>query len=204
MVIGILIALQINNWNEWRKDREREHKILESLSENLQRNAVILRDGIREIKELHHSSEIIFDFFDEKIAYEDSLYNHFRLARRSGVMQGLVSSEGYENYKNAGFDIILSDTIKSSVLYLFEVRYPKQEAYRQLLLEGNNRNYISIMSQYFNKNKVLDISRLLNATDAYEMYFDLHSMRSLNEGTLNSSLDITEKVLQLINEELAE
>lgn len=28
VVIGILIALQINNWNEWKKDRIKENKLL--------------------------------------------------------------------------------------------------------------------------------------------------------------------------------
>ncbi|WP_370622839.1 DUF6090 family protein [Winogradskyella forsetii] len=35
MVIGILIALQINNWNENRKANIEETAILESLHENL-------------------------------------------------------------------------------------------------------------------------------------------------------------------------
>ena len=35
VVIGILIALQINNWNEWRKDREEEEKLLYEISNNL-------------------------------------------------------------------------------------------------------------------------------------------------------------------------
>ena len=33
VVIGILIALQINNWNEWRKDRITEKHTLESILE---------------------------------------------------------------------------------------------------------------------------------------------------------------------------
>ena len=33
VVIGILIALQINNWNEWRKEREMENGILIELAE---------------------------------------------------------------------------------------------------------------------------------------------------------------------------
>ena len=33
VVIGILIALQINNWNEGRKDRVLEKKLLENLTD---------------------------------------------------------------------------------------------------------------------------------------------------------------------------
>lgn len=35
VVIGILIALQINNWNEWRKDRVKEKIILNDLANNI-------------------------------------------------------------------------------------------------------------------------------------------------------------------------
>ena len=35
VVIGILIALQINNWNEWRKDRNAEHIMIQTLKKEL-------------------------------------------------------------------------------------------------------------------------------------------------------------------------
>ena len=38
VVIGILIALQINNWNEWRKDRKKEKEILTELAVTLTNN----------------------------------------------------------------------------------------------------------------------------------------------------------------------
>ena len=38
VVIGILIALQINNWNEWRKDRVKEKSILLELKETVDQN----------------------------------------------------------------------------------------------------------------------------------------------------------------------
>ena len=35
VMIGILLALQVNNWNEWRKERQMEKKLLIELQENL-------------------------------------------------------------------------------------------------------------------------------------------------------------------------
>jgi len=204
VVIGILIALSINNWNEWRKDREKEQKVLETLADNLERNSVILREGLSRVEELHKSAKIVFNFFEGKVTYHDSLDNHFRLGRRNGVMQGIISLEGYENYKNAGFDIILSDAIKTNVLDLFEVRYPHLEAYRQLLLVAYNRlsEYEMIKTQYFRMNKPINIVNLLKSNEMYEMYIEVNSVRSLLEVELNRTLDNTEKVLQLIKEEI--
>ena len=205
VVVGILIALSINNWNEERKDRDKEQKVLETLSDNLERNSVILREGLIGVEKLNKSSKIVFAFFEGKVTYHDSLDNHFRLGRRNGVMQGIISLEGYENYKNAGFDIILSDVIKANVLHLFEVEYPSLDEYRRILLEGvsTNKEYDIIRNQYFRNNKPNNVIALLNSNDMYEMYNEPNALRSLLEGVLNRALDNTERVLQLIKDELA-
>ncbi|MGB5271860.1 MAG: DUF6090 family protein, partial [Eudoraea sp.] len=52
VVIGILFALQINNWNEFKKDRAVENKLLIELKENLNTNLVRLTD---EIQKEHNS-----------------------------------------------------------------------------------------------------------------------------------------------------
>ncbi len=52
VVIGILIALSINNWNEVRKDRIEEQKVLKTLKSNFESNKTQLRDNINETEEL--------------------------------------------------------------------------------------------------------------------------------------------------------
>jgi len=42
VVIGILIALQVNNWNEYKKDRAIERKLLIELTDNLKINSLRL------------------------------------------------------------------------------------------------------------------------------------------------------------------
>ena len=44
VVIGILIALQINNWNEERKDRKLEKNYVELLTQDLRSDAKNLTD----------------------------------------------------------------------------------------------------------------------------------------------------------------
>jgi hypothetical protein len=52
VVIGILIALSINNWNEARKDREKEQLFLNKLSSNLS-------DDINSLKNIMHSDSVL-------------------------------------------------------------------------------------------------------------------------------------------------
>jgi len=202
VVIGILIALQVNNWNEGRKDRQKEQKILEALAENLERNCTIFKDGLHEIHKLNRSSGLVLNFFEGTISYNDSLDNHFFYAQRTGVMQGLFSSEGYENYKNAGFDIILSDTLKREVLLLFEKRYPVVSAFRQVLLVNNFNEYSIAASRYFRKNKPFDATDLYNSNEMYEMYRAANDLRASLEGELKLALGDTENVLRLIQDKL--
>src|SRR6056297_653533 len=46
VVIGILIALQVNNWNEWRKDRIQEKNYLERLTLELKSDSLRLEGAI--------------------------------------------------------------------------------------------------------------------------------------------------------------
>ena len=55
VVIGILIALQINNWIEWRKDRAKEKVILLELEVCLEKNIDLL-NGITDNLELWSNS----------------------------------------------------------------------------------------------------------------------------------------------------
>jgi len=204
VMFGILLALQVNNWNEERKDREKEQKVLETLAYNLERNSILLHEALGRVEELNKSGKIVFNFFEGKETFHDTLDNHFNLGKRNGVMQGIISHEGYENYKNAGFDIILSDAIKTNVLHLFEVEYPHLEAYRQLLVMLTNKSsvYDLIWTQHFRNNKPINIINLLKSNEMYEMFRVAQSTRSILTVELNKALDNTEKVLQLIKDEL--
>lgn len=46
VVIGILIALGINNWNEIRKEKNIENKILVEISKGLKQDLIDIKDNI--------------------------------------------------------------------------------------------------------------------------------------------------------------
>ena len=81
VVIGILIALQINNWNEWKKDRVQEQEILTELKNTMEVNSELLKDHISVINGLNETSHKVIalienngDYSDE---YEDDFYYSF-------------------------------------------------------------------------------------------------------------------------------
>ena len=64
VVIGILIALQINNSNEARKTRTTELTFLTNIKEDLQLNLTSLEEFIIARKDAINSSEIVLDYFE--------------------------------------------------------------------------------------------------------------------------------------------
>ena len=65
IVIGILIALFINNWNNRQKDNIREHKILIQLREDYSDNLLQLEDKIKMRTALIKSSLKVLDFVND-------------------------------------------------------------------------------------------------------------------------------------------
>ena len=59
VVIGILIALQINNWNEWRSDRITESEVLLELTKNMEMNIAKLEGLLIQIEGHNRSGDII-------------------------------------------------------------------------------------------------------------------------------------------------
>ena len=125
VVVGILIALSINNWNEERKDRVKEREVLEDIMNNLNRNNELIQNSLVKINKIDKSSDIVISVIRSKKPYSDTLDLHFFESTRSGGLLFPLSSEGYESLKNAGFDIIRSDSMKDKILELFEISYKR-------------------------------------------------------------------------------
>ena len=94
VVIGILIALQINNWNEWKKDRILEGEILNDLAENLFRNEKQLQNSLMIIASYDNSAEIILNALKARQTYSDTLNNHFFHSRYNGSIFVNISKDG--------------------------------------------------------------------------------------------------------------
>ena len=122
VVIGILIALQINNWNEYNKERKQEQKVLTELLGSLQNNYnSMISDSINR-SNWNKSSDIVIHFLEDDGLYSDTLNKHFQDARKPGTNLSL-SFAGYEGLKNVGYDIITSDSLRKSIVDLFELTH---------------------------------------------------------------------------------
>ncbi|WP_411895201.1 DUF6090 family protein [Winogradskyella sp. A2] len=119
VVIGILIALQVNEWNSDRNKRKSEKILLVQLKSDLEKSKIELG----EIKEYHldraRASTIILQSFWKTETPNDSIVNYFQLAGSTkmyspilGTTKSLISS--------GNIDLISSSEFKNDIVSYVE------------------------------------------------------------------------------------
>ncbi|HKI46426.1 MAG TPA: DUF6090 family protein [Balneolales bacterium] len=104
VVIGILIALQVNNWNEYRLERGQERELLLQLQSEYTSNLEQLNEKISIRKTMIHASKRLLDFIDHPEHRNiDSTYIY--------IGQTLI---------NPTFDPIVNDIISSGRIELLQ------------------------------------------------------------------------------------
>jgi len=103
VVIGILIALQINNWNEDRKNRENEAYILGEILNNLREHAIQIRAITKARGESKSAVTNMFKYLNESNISSDTLAkdvgNFLRFERYYPL------SNAYEMMKSTGLKV---------------------------------------------------------------------------------------------------
>jgi len=122
VVIGILIALQINNWNQDRHQRQKEKKILLELKRDLMTNDSTLQDQIEFYQTTIDEITIIIEHLKKKKTFNDSISLYLKRAMYTERIQFVSSS--YESLKSEGIDIISSDKLRSDIVNLFGNEFP--------------------------------------------------------------------------------
>jgi len=113
VVIGILLALQVNTWNEKRIERKEEQAILRQLKTEFTLNLEQLDDKIKAKEALMRSAHALFDFIDHPEGHnQDSI--DFHLGRTipfstfDPIVNDLASSGALRLIRNDSLKLMLS------------------------------------------------------------------------------------------------
>lgn len=121
VVIGILIALQINNWNENRKLQNKEITLLREMQSNLKEDLLDFDFNIKGTKMRLQSNEIVLRVLEDSLPLNDSLKTHF--ANFVGTFQLTENTGAFDNLKSIGFDLIRNDSLRACITRLYSNRY---------------------------------------------------------------------------------
>lgn len=118
VVIGILIALQINNYNEIQKQRNREVKFLQSLKADLILEASEL-DRYIDIREgMVNSAQIILEHFNGKPVENIQLFNYHNFNVEIWQAFQRNNNTFLELVNSGNLTVISNDSIKNGLLNL--------------------------------------------------------------------------------------
>ena len=217
IILGILIALQINNWNEKRKEAILEKQILQEIRDNLMLDTTYFASRIIRQTAIAHKIDLLIHHLEAGLAYHDSLDNYFSLPVLLEDLQ--IARSGYETLKSLGLEKLKSEKIKNAM----SGYYDRDGSSFSNLVEQKNQDNTRSMST-FNKEHFRRIASINSSMDpgwlptGYKpiAYADLltnpfylnylYERKGYKLDTYNNMMKTTNELavnlLQLINEEL--
>lgn len=173
VVIGILIAVQINEWNQVGNRKKVEKVLLQQLKEEMLQIYGDIHSDFNIIKLGRVSHFNLIDYIDTDATYNDSMCFDFYFVKRDEYIYPKEAI--YGRIKEEGLDIIRNDSIRQAVQVLYESIFPR-------LSRGSNFNpdISQTLDDYYlnhfklNLDSSLEIERLFpNDTLSGEVYTDL-------------------------------
>jgi len=203
VVVGILIALQINNWNEKRKESITEQKMLHALHEDLLININRLNDDIAlEHRSIKQANKIV-NHLDERKPYSPSLDIVFAQALYSPDI--IISKSSYESIRSIGFDIINSDSLQRGIINLFDVEYAQLIA-ETVRLENQfwPSSVLPMIHKHFRESEYrkltpINYEALMEDTTYKNMVMHRTHFRRLALDLKTKALHHTEKLVEMID-----
>lgn len=205
VVIGILIALQINNWNENRIRLKKETTILAGIHNEFVKNKIQLDSVVKEHKVAYNNTAKIIKFFpiqekpDDKTL--DSL-SHYLYYSYAGLTFDPLQSSIHALTSTSSFDIISNETLRNHLMSWNDLVQDYKEEETSARVYTRN-HYDVYLSKHFEFNFDFNDSRNdFKALQSLEFEFKVRNMNDFMEQILFSSGEL--QILQTILDEIIE
>jgi hypothetical protein len=132
VMVGILLALQVDNWNQNRIEREKERKLIEILDDELSSNLEYITWIVASFRDKMESGKFLLEHFDPApgpMPLDTLLWHLSNATSMAGFAPKIVAFNRIIN--NQEFDLISNDSLKLMLL----------EYDAQLKLAINNYSY---------------------------------------------------------------
>ena len=147
--IAVILAFALSSWNDNRRERQAESKILIEILNGIQKDKVDFLSNTQ-----GHKAGIEACQFWRKVLSEDqvtpnsSIQRFYILLTRDFIT--IQNASGYETLKAKGFEIIDNDSLRSEIISLYEFDYQIIEKLEEEYYENQ-----------FQKNYFRDINRVI-------------------------------------------
>ena len=187
VVIGILIALSINNWNEERKIKQKETIVLNELltSINSDLTAYKIHTDPSLEKKANGIDSLIAYIFDKREIKNSAFINFYTNMSLDVFMQ--FDDGPFEDLKSSGLDIINNDSLRTVINNTYTVKLP---IFQRLANRLNDESKAKISKL---ESKFLKLIPALNGDGRKNLHIDLKIDDILNNQDFLWVLDIQQK-----------
>jgi hypothetical protein len=155
VVIGILLALQINTWNEGRKNDEYQRELLNEIRLSLQ-------------KDINHNTNIALRWIDRFLAHGDTvlmLYGapnsrmdtvnkHLSLMLRSPDFA--YNTGAYQTLKSNGLERITNKKLREEIITFYDFQLPRIDRFIVEITRGNTERTLALIDKLYIQRKVVE------------------------------------------------
>jgi hypothetical protein len=199
VVVGILLALQIENWNQDRQDRMLERTLLGEMRSNLQGDLNDVRYNLGAEQENIESTRIVMDYLTSDRPYHDSLDLHF--ARISEGTIFVANTSAFESLESIGISLISNDSLRQRITFLYSAMYTfvrkLEDFYNQgTLIELNPQLAKQVRPVSGTRSVPLDPYALKKDN---EFYYALVNNLKILEYQINGYENTRDRILELID-----
>lgn len=154
VVIGILIALSINKWNEKQKLKTEEIEILQNFQKSIKNDIHGINVAINTNKKSKISMNIILDYMARDLPYQDSLKYHFGNTNGQWLMS--ISSSVFETLKSKDLNLISNDSLRQKIIGLYSWTngsfITDQNRYRDIMEDASKNIYNTRFNSFWQDN----------------------------------------------------
>ena len=175
VMIGILLALQVNNWNEQRKERIQEKIFLKRFEVELNTNLENILNAISLNKSRIHRAEFLLRTIDKPQLAEDSSSYFMKSIEHAGYTNiPLISDNAFEELKSSGNLSLISNQALRAALQKY-YSWTSSEGQYNFLQQDIQLNYSHLKQGIFTTSQVIDmgdyyINKNYSAIEAKETF----------------------------------
>lgn len=215
VMIGILLALQVNNWNENRLLKKSELKILQQLNIDLRTNLDELQGIYAFIGRSRDASGKLIDHLNQGKPITDSLKVWTELTSSGNIFNNANTT--YKNLENSEKNIISNDSLRLRITLMYERQFFNVHTRERMMNQEYMPHYKEVLLRHFKVSKSftirpkeyqwevntpIDIKALQKNEHYKNVLVELYNFRTLRLRWLKEALKELEQLIADIDQEI--
>ena len=119
IMIGIVLAFQINNWKEKSDNQKIEKELIANIWYGLQGDLIDIKANNEAHARFLKNQVSSINWLESKKGMTDSVTGYFSIAHKATAF--LISKAPFETLKEFGLNRISNDTLRLNIIYLYDV-----------------------------------------------------------------------------------